>query len=1021
MDNYSHRVLVRRESIDLPTYQTHPERPDPSFTKRLGAHVYPYRLQNRLTGRRVSRRYETLVLENELLRLTFLPDLGCRLFSVYDKLLGREVFYRNDCIKPTLIATRGAWISGGIEFNFPVSHSVYTHSRIPHTMRRFPDGSAAVVFGLTEQMTGMRFTVEIRLAPREYRFSDHIRLYNGTSLPHRHYWWTNAGVSSTPDMRLIYPMTRCVSGAYGENTTWPVCDGKDLSRMENHEFTGDVFAAETYDEFFGVYYDVTDYGLAHWARQEEMPARKVFCWGQDAMGKLWQSMLTDNAGDYMEIQAGRFATQGDFDLLQPHELVEMTEYWLPVGPTGGFVKAHREGIINTGPDGMISVQMCRDTTAAEIRVSLGDKHLASERHDLRAGEVVSLNASGNPQKVSVVVLDAARNVLLAYDPRRTERVRDVVPRTSLSREYLDTPDDVLDAARTAERHDSSEAAIKRFEKLIGTDHEPEARKGLARFALRAGRWGDAGDQARTVIRPDSESEALLALSIEGLGDDASDRWTRLISDPSLGVLARCRLAGNCIRSGDCAAVANLVTNSADPLLSLLGAIAARILGKKNDKVSALVEADPLWRHALWESFFSSQQGEPPPLAIESFQEDMDAAAMYLELGRGEEARSIADCWVEAVPPCDPFLRVLLEELDGEPPRAYGYDEWGVVSCFAHGDVLMRLLENRSDKESLIEYGNMLYDRGRTDEAVGKWLYAYKSEPSDYRPCRNLAIAYWHKLDDLSAAFDFMRRASDLCPDNPSILRDLDILAELSGEEAIRSDIARRILLHAPDDSECLERAVRAHLAADELDEAVEILANKNFFVAELAYQTRILYVWAMVRRGLRSMDRRHYTEASRDFRAATEYPTNLGASRFHDSSDAQAFCLHGDALTCLGDSTGARSAYGSAADDMPIRGTEQAYYVGRARDRLARHDARDAYAMILPANPSADSPEAEARLNMLRGLDRLACGDPDAASEFFRRAREFERDEPLRMRRYMEQVAHTRAEGRRVPIAVWQH
>ncbi len=195
-------VDVRLESLELPTYETRAEKPEPWFAKRLGAHIYPYRLQDGLTKERAIRRYDAVVLENDLLRLTFLPDFGCRLFSVWDKLLSREVFHRNDCIKPTLIATRGAWISGGIEFNFPVSHSVYTHSRIPFTTRRNPDGSASVIFGLTERMTEMRFTVEVRLAPGEYRFSDTIRLYNGTPLPHRHYWWTNTAVYASADTGL---------------------------------------------------------------------------------------------------------------------------------------------------------------------------------------------------------------------------------------------------------------------------------------------------------------------------------------------------------------------------------------------------------------------------------------------------------------------------------------------------------------------------------------------------------------------------------------------------------------------------------------------------------------------------------------------------------------------------------------------------------------------------------------------------------------------------------------------------
>lgn len=1003
------QVEVRLETIELPTYETLAEKPDPWFGKRLGAHIYPYRLQDSLTKDRVIRRYDAVILENELLRLVFLPDFGCRLWSVHDKLLGREVFHRNDCIKPTLIATRGAWISGGIEFNFPVSHSVYTHSRIPFTTRRDSDGSASVTFGLTERMTEMRFTVEVRLAPGEYRFSDKIRLYNGTPLPHRHYWWTNAAVYSTPDTRLIYAMTRGISGAYGENTTWPRCNGIDLSRIGNHAFTGDVFGAETYDEFFGVYYEESDCGVAHWSRQDEMPSRKVFCWGQDKMGKLWQSMLTENAGDYLEIQAGRFATQSDFDLLRPHELVEMTEFWLPVGPTGGFVKAHREGVVNVREDGSVAVQMARSVPGGTVRITGRDRMTG----DLSAGEVYRFTADRGPENTSVEVLDAEGSVVLAYDPQQKERVHDIVPRTSVFPRQTETPDEILQAAKASERFDSSDAAIRRFEKLIGTEHEAEARKGLARFALRAGRWSDAEEQARAVPEGDYEATALLALALQGQGGDARDMWESLIGDPSLGALARCRLAENSIRHGKFDAVAGLVSDSADPMLVLLGVIAERKRGHASDRLPALTEADPLWRHAIWETFFV--RGELPGLTSETFQEDMDAAAMYLDLGLLDEARTILKAWVDAEPPRDPFLRVLIEELDIEPPSKYRPDEWGIANCFAHRDILMRLLEGGEDAESLIDLGNMLYVRGRIDEAIEKW----KSAQEGYLPRRNLAIACWHKKDDLLAAYGYMREASDLCPDNPAILRDLDILADLSGAEEDRPGIVERIMKYAPEDSGCLERAVRAYLAADRLDEAVDLLQTKTFFVAELAYQTRILYVWAMIRRGMRRMEEKRYADAAADFRAAAEYPPNLGASRFHDSSDAQAFCLLGEALSELGDTEGARRAYSSAADDTPVPGTEQAFYVGHAREGLGRDDAREAFAKILPSEESADTPEAQARLNYLKGLERLSAHDSDAASEFFRLAQEYERANPAKMRRYMESLAYSRSEGRRVPIAVW--
>ena len=817
-------VEIRGEYVELPTYEVGPENPNPLFTERLGARPYPYRLQNRLTGKRSIRRHEAVILENEYLRLTFLPDFGCRLFSAYDKLLEREVFYRNDCIKPALIAIRGAWISGGVEFNFPIGHAVYTHSRIPHMTRANFDGSASMIFGLTEQMTGMSFTVEVTLVPGEYRFSQHVRLHNGTSEPHRHYWWTNAAVQETPETRMIYPMRRGYQG--GETVNWPIHEGVDLSRVTNHRSSCDVFAAETYDEFFGVYHHDRGCGVAHWASQEELPGRKMFFWGQDEMGRLWQQMLTKNAGDYLEIQAGRFATQGDFDILEPNELVEFTEFWIPVAKTEGFVKAHKAGVINV-LDGRVAIQL---TTSVEGRIVFSDGRTIDQSFE--PGEVYWFEAPTDNLTVRIFDGDG---LILIYDPVTHEKTQDIIPRARATSPTFGTP-----------------------------------------------------------------------------------------------------------------------------------------------------EALPY-----------------PPLCIEGFQEDMNEAARHWELGEIEDARKIIEAWREAKPPRDPLFDALAQELGCPTPECRA-DAPGIVQCFAHGDALLKLLEKRTDPQSQVHLGNLLYARGQADGAIERWQKARKAGIRDHIPYRNLALAHWEYA---STAYRFMKEASDVCPTDADTLRDLDILAERAEAYEDRPGIAERILEYTPDDSQCLERAIRVFLEVGRLDEAVELLTTKQFFVAELAYQTRILYVRALLMRGTRLFHEGRYEESAADFRRATEYPANLGASRFHDSSDAQAFYLLGLALEKLGRPDEAREAWTKAAEDTPVPETEQAYYVGKARERLGRADAKEAFDVMRPAGDRPDSPQALARWHYLNGD--------------FEEARRVESVDPVKMHNYLESLSHTRSQGRRIPIAVW--
>jgi len=929
---------VYMERLKIPTYRIKPENQNPTFREHCGAHIYPYRLQDRLTSDCVDTEYDAVVLENEYLKLLFLPDFGCRLFSAWDKILSREIFHRNHRIKPALIAVRGAWISGGIEYNFPIGHAIYTHSRIPFTVRENQEGSVSLFFGLTEQMTGMRFLVEVRLAPDEYRFTHRIRLYNGTSVHQRHYWWTNASVPETPRTQFIYPITKATSGAHGGEFPWPMHEGVDLTWAVNHKFAGDIFAAETYDEFFGVYHWDRGCGAAHWAKQEDMPAKKIFSWGQDEMGRLWQRVLNEDAGDYVEIQAGRFATQSDFRLLMPHELVEFEEYWIPVGKTDGFVKAHREGIINILPGSGASKIVFQATRRFSGRISVMIGGLIHERRTRFApGQVYRFSVPTNQGPFIVKVLDDQGNVLLAYDPLDCEKARRRIP--------------------------------------TGSEESPSP-----------------------------------------------------VPEASLY-----HLACNHFVAGNYKEVLDLCAQARDPLLQLLQAAASR-KGKISQAVTIPTD-DPLWRHASWERYFRSVEAggrsipsgnhqnleatdfagdHEPSITTEFFQEDMDAAEWYYNLNMIEEARIILAKWKNKVPPADPFFDALANEVGIELPTIRRPDEIGIVNCFAHRETLIRLLEKRSDPESQLHLGNMLYAKGLTEQAIKCWENALSL--GGHQALRNLALAHWERLGDVKTAYQFMKKAAAITPYDADSLAGLDELAEMTAMYDERIEIARTILDHACDDSRCLERATRAFLEAGYFDEAVEIVTTRRFFVKELAYQTRILYVRALIERGARLFMQSRYREAIQDFRHATEYPENIGVGRLHDSSDAQAFYLLGLSLEMDSRFEEAQEAWQQAAEDVPVAGSEQAFYVGRARERLKRADSADAFEQILPVG-EPDSEFAQARHAYLRGLYLLAKGlDP---TDDFSIARRIEAKDPVKMHRYLEDVFQRRSKGRRIPIAVW--
>jgi len=60
---------------------------------------------------------------------------------MYDRSAKQDVVYRQVSIKPGLVGLRGAWISGGIEWDFPRSHSVTTFDTVSCQFVRHDDGS----------------------------------------------------------------------------------------------------------------------------------------------------------------------------------------------------------------------------------------------------------------------------------------------------------------------------------------------------------------------------------------------------------------------------------------------------------------------------------------------------------------------------------------------------------------------------------------------------------------------------------------------------------------------------------------------------------------------------------------------------------------------------------------------------------------------------------------------------------------------------------------------------------------
>ncbi len=163
-------VSIAVKRLEIPTYVVGPDSPYPPLMTRWEHGFYPYSTQVDIRTEKRSVQHRAVILENEYVKAIVLPDLGGRLYSLYDKVAGQETFMVPPSVKYQNISMRGAWIAGGIEWNYGHrGHTVSTVMPVSWATRTEPDGTASVWVGAVVRPIESRWAVRISLTPGRRR------------------------------------------------------------------------------------------------------------------------------------------------------------------------------------------------------------------------------------------------------------------------------------------------------------------------------------------------------------------------------------------------------------------------------------------------------------------------------------------------------------------------------------------------------------------------------------------------------------------------------------------------------------------------------------------------------------------------------------------------------------------------------------------------------------------------------------------------------------------------------------
>jgi tetratricopeptide (TPR) repeat protein len=1021
MPAFSANARVWQEDLPIPTYQLGAEDPNPPFPLAGRGGVYPYAMLDDLTDRLETKTYKAVFLENEYLKAIVLPEMGGHLYSLYDKLNKREVLYRNHVVKYGLVALRGAWVSGGVEFDFPNGHTVVTVSPVAFTTSQGPDGSGTVVVGDVDQVTGMHWEVALTLRPGKARLEQQVTLFNATPLTNLYWFWANAAVPATEDMKFIYPMREANPHEKGMLWSYPVHEGVDYSQSKNVRQPTSLFAYHVHRNFFGAYYAKSDCGVVHVADFREVPGKKVWTWGMAGDGAIWTDLLTDHDGPYNEIQAGRYETQLSYEFIPPRKAESFTEFWYPVaGLQGGFVEAtpllalnvnflearqgnpqHVEFFLSpTAPihGAMVRVklgtQVLKDfgplsfepLTTIKVGVPVADLNAAKSKIEIAVSAPNGLNLlewsaadpiDGNPD----LVLAAGASPLL---PPPTEKI-------SVEELFL--------RGVEQEKEGRQRAAAETYRAVLERDtgYAPA----LVKMAWQQFEGGDFHTAetfiTRALVRNGLDPTALYAA---GVIYRAEHRWS-MAQDAFWGVIhyggpeapAYAQLGEIALRLQNYVQATTLLYqalshNPYDALAVTDLAVSMRLAGRAAEAgkmIGQALERMPLLPYARAEQWIIQTSLEkaapkpagnvpkdwavPYPPTADTY---LEVAAWYRTLGDLAASNAVLQSALVRLP-ASAITPVVYYYLAANAREAGKDDQADEFARQGQAAPYTMVFPNRLEDASVIDdelrdhpldthaayfVGNYLFAHDRFDEAARYWLEAFGQGFEYSVLLRNLGLYAWRVKKDLAGAAGFYENAVKLAPEDYRLYTDLDEIYFRMGKAGSREKLFAAAPASVLDRDSVRVRRALLLTQEREYDKAVQLLKDHHFKPWEGGVGVREIYVLTYLQKGRSALDDGKPLDAVLAFREALEYPPSLGVGKPDKPHDEETLFWLGEALKALDNTDAARAAWTQAAEEGQHASEVATLYRGMALRRLGEVQEADKVLRTLSEVKPGDKPSA---------------------------------------------------------------
>ena len=995
------RVKIYESRETIPTYKMGADETSPVFYTGRGVqgaagHVYPYPEQINLGEKLTDEVYTMVYLENEYIKVTVLPAFGGKLFSATDKTNGYEMFHRNSVIKPDLIGTLGAWISGGIEWCFPHHHRPTTLLPADYRMVENADGSATVWVGETERGLGLRGVIGITLYPGKSYIEAKYYLNNPRSVTRNFLFWANVSVTSNKDFRTFWPPQQEI-GVFHSNTDfthWPISHetyrgvdygangGTDMTWWKNHPSPVSFFFWQGKAGFIGGYDYGQKAGIVHVGDIYHNKTSKLWQFGPGLEGQNADRKLTDDGKAYVELMTGTYSNnQPDYSWFGPHSVKEAVNFWYPIRDL--------EIVKNANTDASITLQM-RDKKTVFYGFNTTQLHHGAKavlKYDdvVLATQIVDIDPSKpftstfkskyelDEYRLYAELQDAQGNVLIAYKPYKLQNPELPEKQKEVkSPKEIDSIEDLYLTGRFVEQFSRPGVNPDDYYLEALKKSPDDYRVNIALGIRRVGEWRyaeaekfllTAYNKLQVSYFQPKEGELFyyLALAQKGQGktEEAYRNFYQATWYYEWFSAANFQLALIESNRGFFTKALELAqdafsTNNYDGAIVVLNSALLRHLNRKDEAIALinkLLDKDPINFSAIYEKELLEGSG-----SLENLHKNMqdvdnnyiDIATVYVNAGLYDDGLRLLSSLQNPKNPLVYYYLAWLYEKTGQSikgkdklteARRQSYDY-----CFPFREETQDVLANAVEKdpgnaEAYYLLGNLLYDK-RPDEAMLAWQKAIAIKNNFPMVWRNLAFGEFHHNKNVDKAIEYQQKAIAFDANHPRWYSELESYYDLSGhnfKECLA--ILEKNKNIVKQDVTAPQKLVKLYNLNGEYDKAGDLLKTHHFRTWEGGTEIHDHYVDALAMKGLNLIEAGRYNEAISVFNEAMLYPGNLEVGKpLNDGRAAMLWFFIGQAYEKSDRKSKAKDSYEKSTKTNNGKWQDLAYYQAKSFEALGQSE-----------------------------------------------------------------------------------